>query len=238
MSDEQYAIREGLEALTKFFVNDGTLGDTLLRVSEMACEVTPAKYAGITMMVDGSPQTGVFTHLEAPEIDEAQYATGAGPCLSAFRDRIVYRIDSTLEDDRWPAFASEAAKHGILATLSVPLVAREEGIGALNLYAEAVGAFGEEDERTVGLFADQASIVLSNAQVYWDARQLSENLKQAMESRDMISQAVGILMVTGRHSSTRAFEILKSASQRENRKVREIAEEIVTRVSGEADSPG
>ncbi|HEY2214261.1 MAG TPA: GAF and ANTAR domain-containing protein [Acidimicrobiales bacterium] len=235
MSDKQHAIEEGMQALTKFFVNDGTLGDTLLRVSEMACDVTPARYAGITMMVEGALQTGVFTHPDAPEIDNAQYATGSGPCLSAFHDHSVYRIDSTLDDDRWPEFASEAAKHGILATLSVPLVARGEGLGALNLYAEEAAAFGEHDEQTVGLFAAQASIVLSNAQVYWDARQLSENLQQAMKSRDVISQALGILMATGRHSPTTAFEILKSASQRENRKLRDIAQEIVDRITVEAE---
>lgn len=238
MDDGQHAIRESLEALTKFFVNDGTLGDTLLRVSQMACEITPAKYAAITMMVEGAPRTGVFTHPDAPEIDEAQYSTGAGPCLAAFHDQVVYRIDSTLEDLRWPEFATVASQYGVLSTLSVPLFARGESLGALNLYAEDVGAFDEGHERAVSLFADQASIVLANAQVYWDARQLSENLQQAMESRDIISQAIGILMATGRHPSSKAFEILKSASQRENRRVRDIAEEIVARVSADIPSEG
>jgi hypothetical protein len=76
-----------LRALTQFFVNEGTLGDTLLRVSEMARVITSAKYAGITMMVEGSPSTAVFTHAEAPEIDEAQYRSGEGPCMYAFHDQ-------------------------------------------------------------------------------------------------------------------------------------------------------
>ncbi len=238
MDDEQHAIRESLDALTKFFVNDGTLGDTLLRVSQMACEITPAKYAAITMMVEGAPRTGVFTHPDAPQIDEAQYSTGEGPCLAAFHDQVIYRIDSTLEDPRWPEFAKVASEFGVLSTLSVPLFARGVGLGALNLYAEEVGAFDEGHEQAVSLFGDQASIVLANAQVYWDARQLSENLQQAMESRDVISQAIGILMATGRQTSSKAFEILKSASQRENRRVRDIAEEIVSRVSSEHEPQG
>src|SRR5271154_4285364 len=102
MQDEQDAVRQSLGALSQFFVNDGTLGDTLLRVSEMACDVTPARYAGITMLVEGRPRTGVFTSIEAPEIDEAQYQSGDGPCLDAFRHTRVNRIDSTLEDTRWP----------------------------------------------------------------------------------------------------------------------------------------
>ena len=66
MEENQEAIQESLRALTQFFVNDGTLGDTLFRVSEMACAFTLAKYAGITMMVEGSPRTGVFTNPDAP----------------------------------------------------------------------------------------------------------------------------------------------------------------------------
>jgi len=229
MEDEQEAIGESLRALTQFFVNDGTLGDTLLRVSEMACEFTPAKYAGITLMVEGSPRTGVFTNAEAPEIDEAQYKSGEGPCMYAFRDQVPYRIDSTLEDTRWPEFARRAAAHGILSTLSVPMAARGRNLGALNLYSETAYAFTEAHERTVRVFADQASIALANAQVYWDARQLNENLTQAIESRETISQAVGILIAVGGRTPEAAFQVLVQASQRENRKVRDIAEEIVAR---------
>jgi GAF domain-containing protein len=236
-------MQESLRALTQFFVNDGTLEDTLLRVSQMACEITPAKYAGITMMVEGSVKTAVFTHPDAPEIDEAQYRTGKGPCMDAFHDQQTFRIDSTLEDDRWPEFARVAAAHGIRSTLSVPLAARNQKLGALNLYADTVGAFTEAHERSVLLFADQASIALANAQVYWDARQLGENLSQAIVSRETISHAVGILIAIGGRSPDEAFQILVSASQRENRKVREIAQEIVNRTierggEGEGDGAG
>ncbi len=223
------AIHESLRALTQFFVNDGTLGDTLLRVSQMACEFTPAKYAGITMLVEGSPRTGVFTNPEAPEVDEAQYRNGEGPCMYAFRDQVMYRIDSTIADRRWPAFARSAAAHGILSTLSAPLAARGRSLGALNLYAEAENAFTAAHEATVRDFADQACIVLANAQVYWDARQLNENLTQAIETRETISQAVGILIAVGGRTPQDAFQVLVNASQRENRKVRDIAEEIVAR---------
>jgi len=229
MENEDEAIGESLRALTRFFVNDGTLGDTLLRVSEMACSITPAEYAGITMIVEGKPRTGVFTHPDAPEIDEAQYRTGEGPCMSAFRDGLVYRIDSTATDSRWPEFSRTAAAHDIRSTLSVPLSARGETLGALNLYAEVEGAFTDGHASIVRVFAGQASIALANAQVYWDVRQLSENLTEAIKTRETISQAVGILMAGGGRSPHAAFQVLANASQRENRKVRDIAEEIVTR---------
>ena len=202
MQDDQDAIRTSLRALSQFFVKDGTLGDTLLRVSEMACDVTPAKYAGITLLVEGKPRTGVFTSSEAPEIDEAQYETGEGPCLDAFRHQRIFRIESTTEDTRWPAFSKLATAHGIHSTMSVPLTVHGESLGALNLYAETKAAFTDAHEDTVQIFADQAAIALANAQVYWDARQLSENLTQAIKSRETIDHAVGILMATGGYLSS------------------------------------
>lgn len=216
-------------ALVQFFVRDGTLGDTLLHVAQLACQAGPADMAGVTMLVDGEPSTAVFTDAEAPDIDKAQYESG-GPCLDAFRNQQVYRIESTATDVRWPQFARNAANHGINSTLSLPITAREEGLGALNLYARAEAAFSETDAEQMMTFATHSAFVLANAQVYWDARLLNENLNQAMQSRATIDHAVGIVMATGGKNSQEAFQVLVRASQRENRKLREIAEEIVARV--------
>ncbi|HEX3563859.1 MAG TPA: GAF domain-containing protein, partial [Acidimicrobiales bacterium] len=149
MAENPEAMGEAFGALTQFFVNDGTLGETLLQVSELACKVAPADMAGITMLVDGKPSTGVFTDQEAPEIDQSQYETGEGPCLDAFRKRRINRIDSTRDDKRWPAFTRAAADHGILSTLSVPIIARDESLGALNLYSRSLSGFDDRStERT------------------------------------------------------------------------------------------
>jgi GAF domain-containing protein len=228
------AMQEGLRALSQFFIDDGTLGDTLLRVAQLACDVSPADMAGITMLVDGRPRTGVFTDPEAPDIDNSQYDSGRGPCLDAFRDQQVYRIDSIADEKRWPEFTREAAAHGIIATLSTPILARGEGIGALNLYSRT-SAFDDDAADRVAAFARQAAIVLANAQVYWDARQLNENMHQAMLSRSTIDQAIGILMADGGSSPDEAFQLLVRASQRENRKLRDIAADIVSRVTDRRD---
>jgi GAF domain-containing protein len=222
---------EVLGALAEFFVHEGTLGDTLLRVAELAVRISDADMAGITMLVEGRPRTGVFTDPEAPQIDERQYETGSGPCLDAFRDAKIYRIESTLEDTPWPEFAKRAAEEGVLSTLSVPIIARDESLAALNLYARRLAAFDEEATERMALFARHAAVVLVNAQVYWDARTLNENLNQAMRSRATIDYATGILMAAGGRNPEEAFQLLVRASQRENRKLREIAREIVERAA-------
>lgn len=56
-----------------------------------------------------------------------------------------------------------------------------------------------------------------------------EHLKLAIEHRDVIGQAKGILMAREHCNADAAFSILRMASQRENRKLYEIALELVER---------
>ena len=220
---------DGLAALSQFFVSDGTLGDTLTRVAELACQAGPADMAGLTMLVEGHPRTGVFTDPEAVEIDEEQYRTGRGPCLEAFRPRrgVPHRLHR--RGPPWPEFAQIAVAHGIHSTLSLPVTARGESLGALNLYARTPSAFDDDSAARLEVFARQSAIVLVNAQAYWDARTLSENLDQAMRTRSTIEQAKGIIMAQGGRTPDEAFQLLVRASQRENRKLRDLADEIVDR---------
>ena len=226
------SLTKGLAAMSRFFVGDATLEETLRRVSELACEaVSSADMVGITMLVEGRPRTAVFTDDAAPQIDAAQYETGVGPCLDAFRYQQVFRIDDMEKDMQWPPFSEAAGALGIQSSLSLPLSARHEGVGALNVYSWSRAAFSEDDVEVGLQFATHAAIVLANAQAYWDARQLGEDMAEALKSRATIEQAKGILMAAQRCSADEAFQLLVRASQRENRKLREVAGEIVSRTA-------
>ena len=225
---EDTALSKGVEALNRYFLGDATMLETLTRVAEAARLATPqAESVGITMMVDGKPGTYVFTDPEIPEVDRAQYQSGRGPCIDAWRDGNVYGIEDTRADTRWPEFSSVANQHGIRSTLSIPMIASERTLGAMNLYATARHAFDANDQRTVQLFASQAAFLLANAQASWDARSLSENLVEALKSRAVIEQAKGIIMGAQGCTPEEAFETLVRQSQHENAKLRDIAAELV-----------
>lgn len=190
------------------------------------------EFAGITMLDEkGKPGTTVFTDEESPQIDAAQYESGRGPCLSAWRTKQSVRLDDVRVDGlEYPEFSQAAVAHGILSTLSLPLVAGGKGLGALNLYASSAGAFSDEDAELCGTLADAASVVLANAVAYWDVYQLSEHMQTAMQSRAIIEQAKGMLMAQSpKLTADDAFDVLVKASQRENVKLRQVAQRIVDR---------
>jgi GAF domain-containing protein len=212
-------------------VADLSLGDTLEQVAEVAVKaIDGAEMAGLSMLdQDGRAKTRVYTDEDSPQVDQAQYDSGHGPCLDAWRTGRVVRIDDMTTDGRYPQFADAARFHGIFSTLSLPLLASGDGIGALNLYAHHLDAFTADDER-IGLeLATVASVVLANAAAYWEAFTLGEQLNEAMRTRAVIEQAKGVIMGSTGCDPDGAFDLLRQQSQSENRKLRDIAEEIVNR---------
>ena len=99
--------------------------------------------------------------------------------------------------------------------------------GGLNFYGVESAAFTVDDERLASAFADQASVIVANTRAYWAAFEMTMNLTVAMESRGVIEQAKGILMGSHRVTAATAFDMLRHRSQHENRKLRDIAAEIV-----------
>ena len=231
MSDDARA--DALQALSQFMVAEVSLGDTLLQVARITTDAMPAaELAGIALLGDdGRPTTAVYTDEASPEIDAGQYESGHGPCLDAWRQRRPVRIDDmTAAADAYPEFSRLARDHGVHSTLSLPLVAAKEGIGALNLYARREKGFSPEDEAVGVDLAAAAAIVLANASAYSAASQLGAQLTEAMKSRAVIEQAKGMLMAQSpTMTADDAFELLRKASQRENVKLRDIAQRIVDR---------
>jgi GAF domain-containing protein len=221
-------VTSSVEELTEFFVGDKTMLDTLHRVASLAvAAVESATFASVTTLFDGEPRTGVFTHPDAPEIDQAQYDSGEGPCLDAFRTGEIYRIACTRDDGPWPAFRAACRERGILSTASLPLVVDDVRHGALNMYAATEQAFGSAEVRLAESFAAQAGVVIAYARSYWSARQASQHLESALVHRAEIEQAKGIIIATTGVSADSAFEMLVRQSQHENRKLRDIAVELV-----------
>ena len=220
-----------MRSLGSFLVAETSLAETLLQIADIVTDAVPAAYAGMTLLdQDGTPTTAVFNDPGSPEIDAAQYRSGCGPCLDAWRfgsTVLIDDMDAAL--GRYPDFARLALDHGIRSTLSVSLGRGGESTGALNLYARVPRSYTEQDVAVAEELASVAGTLLANSQAYWGAYSLTEQLHMALGSRAVIEQAKGILMAdTGGLDGDGAFALLKAASQRENVKLRDIAGRIVS----------
>jgi GAF domain-containing protein len=219
-----------IESLSKLLLTDEPLEDALQRVAQLAvATIAGCDRADVTLVTEdrGGRRDGARTDGDGPGLDRLQLALGEGPIFDAMRTCTPVRVDALRAEDRWPEFCTRAAQMGTGSCLVVPLLLHEDPIGALNLYGDDEGAFDEDAERVGTMFAAQAAVVLANARLHQACVDLTGQLEQALESRAVIDQAKGILMERQGIGPGDAFEALRRRSQAENRKVRELAQELV-----------
>jgi GAF domain-containing protein len=187
-------------------------------VDSALAEVDGARWVGITLAEGKKLHTAAQTAELVADLDQAQYRTGQGPCVSSLREHVTVRSDDLRKETRWPEFAEAAVQHGVLSVLSFQLFVDRDNLGALNIYADRPGAFGE-DESIGLLFASHAAVALKAAHT-------QDNLRRALEHRDVIGQAKGILMERHKLNAQQAFDLLVYASQRAHRKLHDLADEL------------
>jgi GAF domain-containing protein len=123
--------------------------------------------------------------------------------------------------------------YGLRGVVAVPLTVHGARLGALNIYALQEGMLDESATATATLFAEHAAIVLANAEAFSRAKSEAANLEQALTSRAVIDMAKGIVMARRHCDSEAAFDHLRDLSQTQNRKLREVAQELVDGVAGD-----
>jgi GAF domain-containing protein len=200
----------------------GDVDKTLYAITSAARDAIPGADAVSVSFVTGRRARSRAATDDLPQtIDQLQSRLDEGPCLDALRSETTVRVDDYTDDDRWPEFTAAAARAGAGSSLSFQLFVKGDNLGALNVYSHQPHAF-EEDSETIGLvFASHASIALS-------AARQEEHLRRAVDSRDLIGQAKGILMERHRLTAAQAFPVLARTSSHTNRKLFDLAEELTT----------
>ncbi|MDQ1106297.1 GAF and ANTAR domain-containing protein [Nocardioides zeae] len=204
---------------------DGTRGtaDTADQAVRAAVETIPScTGAGLTMLHrDGTLETVAATDDAVLKGDRLQYELGEGPCVQAIRDDAVVHSADLAADDRWPRWVEQVVPDlGARSMLAVRLWTRRDDIGALNLYSTEVGGFDHDERETALTLAAHTAVAIA-------ASSDVDDLHAAMERRTRIGAAIGIVME--RHGLTQpvAFEVLRRLSQEQNRKLHELAGEVV-----------
>ena len=221
---------ENVTSLSRLTLDYGSLEDMVKRVTGVAVEALPGcDFAGISLLTEGKVTTRAATADLVIDIDATQYKTREGPCLQAIREDEIFLVASMVDEQRFPNWAPKAFAAGISSAMSLPLKVKGETIGALNLYSASTDGFTPADQPVAQVLADQAAVALLNGQIYDRALRLTDQLQTALESRTVIGQATGILMCREDISPEVAFEMIKTASQDSNVKLRVIAQEMIDR---------
>jgi GAF domain-containing protein len=228
-------VEQWLRELSRVVLVDRTLTDVLTDITRIAAQGIPgAEATSITLLRDDKAFTAAHFGEMALAADELQYEHGYGPCIDAGRGGVLLRIDDMSTEQRWPDYVAHVQKTTeVRSSLSVPLPYQGTSIGALNNYSTEIAAFASSESLAAGReVAEYVAVAVANADAHWQLGEQARNMRLAMESRAVIEQAKGVLMAQRHVDADAAFEILRAASQRYNRKLRDIAAGIVDSVRG------
>jgi GAF domain-containing protein len=198
-----------------------SLDELLEQALGLAVDIVPGcEQAGISLARNGAIDTPASLGTLASVCDRLQERLGDGPCITALLESEVIRIDDVATDDRWADFSAGASAAGLGSMLACRLATQRDRLGALNMYATVPNAFDEDSVALALGYAVHVGLALS-------ALDREANLRRALQSREVIGQAMGILMERHRITASQAFDVMVHASQSTNIKLRAVAEELV-----------
>ncbi len=236
LSDDALRELTGLAGLALGHEDLPTAQAELCRIAQRT--VPGAEAASLTSFSESGPTAAAASDAWGAELDELQYVEHEGPCLDAGRSGMLFRVRDMAADPRWPSYLPRAVERGARSMVSVPMNVESKTIGALNVYARVPDAFDAEAVSVAEIVAGHASLASQVAATLFAQRRLGDQLREAMRSRAVIEQAKGVIMATTRCGADEAFELLVKQSQHENRKLRDVAEELVERQAGGPGGPG
>ena len=214
------------EAAKNLF-SGGSVSGTLASIVEMAVTtIESSDFAGIFIINGNAVATSVHTDPMVVEVDALQRRYNEGPCLDAITHRLTFYADDLGRDLRWPKFAPRATEAGIRSVLALPLSVDAQQ-GALNLYARYPVAFGVVDRAKATILAALASQALSVAHSHEDQERRDAAFHSALASREIIGEALGILIERERITADQAFDILRRASKHLHIRLVEVAQNLI-----------
>jgi anti-anti-sigma regulatory factor len=209
--------------------SDDEVVDGALRLVVALAQATVGGADGVSISLrrHGTLATVAASDQVILAMDAGQYETGEGPCVDASVKGRRFHAEVLDTETRWPAFTPKALALGIKSILSSPLEANNTPVGSINIYSRTASVFAPEDQDLASVFAKEASVILSDAHVDMTDRQLDDRMSLALRTRELISQAQGVIMHRDGIGEDRAYTELRRDSLQNGRPLHQRAQEVV-----------
>jgi GAF domain-containing protein len=238
--DDTFDLVAAVTRLQSIMLGSARMTEFLAELVRLAPGLIPGPLScSITLRGERDPYTVTSSDDLALAVDELQYAHRTGPCLEAIADATEIYVEVMRTETRWDGYPQHAADAGVGSSLSLPLTAGGDPvIGALNLYSPQTHGFGDVARQNLRIVAAQAAGALTVVMRQARQDEVSSQLERALSSRAVIDQAIGVIMARRRCTADEAFALLRTQSQRVNRKLRDLAAEVVRDASGREPAQG
>ncbi len=196
--------------------------EALRQVVQRTLDVVPGAESVLATLSPPRDEPTVIPSDEAArDLYAAQVAAAQGPTLDALAQLSIVRADDLTSDPRYPVLAPACVDLGIVSAIAFPVIVDDNNAGSITVLARSIGSLTEHAEQTGAPLAAVAGLVIARIGI-------AMSFAEAMDSRDVIGQAKGILMERHKIGADDAFDRLRILSQHHNRRLRDIAEDIAS----------
>jgi len=228
MTREQRIVETFVE-LADTMVDEFDVIEFLHRLAERCVELLDCTEAGL-LLADAAGMLRVMASSSerSDALDLLQTQNDEGPCFECFhRGGPVYSANLLEELGRWPTFAPAAVQRGFCSVQALPMRVRGTTVGALNLFRSESGAMWDRDLPVGQGMADIAAVALLQERSVRESRGVVTQLQGALSSRVVIEQAKGVLAERANISLDGAFARLRGYARSNNRRLSDIASELI-----------
>jgi GAF domain-containing protein len=161
-------------------------------------------------------------HLEELQIEHQE-----GPCIDAFETKELVGVEDLADDHRWPLFSNAAVATQVRAVLASPIPYNQYAVGVVAVVSEESRPWSPEGELALLAFTDLAALLIASMMMGEEQSEISAQLEGALNSRQVIEQAKGVLMGTRGISARAAYEQLRAQARAERRKLAAVCADVV-----------
>ena len=221
-TEAMVALATDFAELTTAISVDGMSETRWRAVGGLAVRHVPGcRWASITQLHGRRARSLGASDPIAAYLDQLQYQLGVGPCLESAQLGGAILCPDLQDEQRWPDFVTAARESTtVRSVLAIQLPGGEPA--AMNFYADRPRAFDPATIDVATILAAHTAGLLTLGTIAEESHQLQE----ALSSNRQIGIAIGILMALHRTTEAEAFAMLRSTSQRLNRKLREVAVDV------------
>lgn len=223
---------EGVHRILHAVGSAGDGGEQVARLCTLLARTVHADGVGLSVTTGAGHQARVAATDEVSgRIEDLQIVLGQGPCVDALSTRapvLTPDMSQAAASDRWPLFVPAVAELGVAASFSVPLLAGDVGLGALDLYRCRVGDLEDSGVDKALDFAAAAVEILITTQSAPPARRPHFDVA-SWPGASTIHQATGMVMAQIGGEAAGAFAVLRSRAFADDRPLLDVARDVLDR---------
>ncbi len=197
-------------------------------LADKCVRLLPVKAAGILVRdVSGTLQVIGASSPSAHLLDVFQVQNDEGPCLECTKTGLPVSDQGLTGENKWPRFAALARERGFTSVYALPLRSRDLTVGALNLFA--FDGLSEGQLVVAQALADAATLSLLQVDTHIDLQIVIRRIHLAVESRNTVQQAQGMIAQRFRIDIDEALIRLRDVSELTALTLVQVATAVVNR---------